>query len=270
MKPYKTSILHMNRTQLTDDKLYNINKEIISSNIPIDSEFEIFTICTKFNDNIPILLDNLKLYNIDPVVFIAPPDNWLNTFKPIIFYNYLKQSTKTFILFLDSYDVVLVDHPNIILEKYKKLKFKKNCKIIFNADYKHHMKYLSDVDAIELKKFEENTYKMPTCYLNAGVCIGDRDALLYFYNQCVQEIYKLNPEFKLTEVSINGDYLPSNQLYSNIKNLIITNQQNYKWEQPIVKIVHKRLYPLAQIDDDSELAIRWNKQSIIKEIGEEK
>lgn len=107
--------------------------------------------------------------------------DWSNRYTLINCLKYLKQSKKKYILKVDSSDVIFLRHPNIIFDKFKKMK----CKILFNAESELTMISLrkdkefiyNNIKDFFKNKFLENSYNN-NCYLNAGIWIGERDYLI--------------------------------------------------------------------------------------------
>ncbi len=111
-------------------------------------------------------------------------EEWTNTVKIPKILEALKQVSTQYCLILDGRDVLVSnDLENEFIDKYKSF----NTPIIYNATYVRHPKTcvetLQDIIHIQSK------HK----YLNAGVCMGETEALRNFYTK-VLEISKQYPD----------------------------------------------------------------------------
>jgi hypothetical protein len=126
---------------------------------------------------------------------------WNNVKKISLIIDFLKLNKTEYILSCDSSDVVIFSLDKII-EKF----LNKSCEILFNAEKNVWPRGYNN---------EKEWFREPFCYLNAGVCIGKRESMLQFYEQCLS--------------------------------LIMPNDQS---EQKIVKQTFYKWYPKILIDDD--------------------
>lgn len=129
---------------------------------------------------------------------------WKNIYKLSLVVDFLQYCKTEYVLSLDSSDIVIFSLQDII-NKF----LEKKCDILFNAEMNCWPKEYDN---------EKGWFREPFCYLNAGCCIGKRESLLKFYQEC------------LFLKDINGTYPNS--------------------EQKIVKINFYKWYPKILIDDD--------------------
>ncbi len=146
--------------------------------------------------------------------------DWKNVYKLNLVLDYLKTRCKTeYVLHLDATDVLLVDDPQILLDRFLQYY---NCGVLFNAEVHCHP---NDDFSHEAKLFEEKTYSQKHRHLNSGCYIGRKDAII----KVLQEAIAILPRSYGGNSKINQD------------------------DQRIVRIVHKNLYPLIQIDSHRHL-----------------
>lgn len=131
------------------------------------------------NDN--TALDyQLKLNNIE---YINPAKRyigkWSNSKKVGFIIKALKQVKQEYVLIMDGSDVCVMSDLSDIIERFKT--YKKD--IIFNATVWHYPK-------LEIDNVEDRKQYGKYCYLNAGCCIGRKDALIKFYQECQRLIKK--------------------------------------------------------------------------------
>lgn len=123
------------------------------------------------DDNKCILQRQLNTYEIQVInCYIQNNDKWTNPYKIKCIYNALKNIQTKYILILDGYDVLIYSWNNII-EKFKSF----NTGIVFNTTKNNYPEYYGDIS----NKQYTSSFK----YLNAGCCIGYKDALINFYEQ---------------------------------------------------------------------------------------
>jgi len=106
--------------------------------------------------------------------------NWKNTLKPVLARQFLQQSTKKYVLSLDSSDVLVIQHPNKILDFFKTL----NYKMMFNAEASPFNNMQGTIPD-KWKEYEESLSQEIFRYLNAGVWIAEKEYAIEFLTQCI-------------------------------------------------------------------------------------
>jgi len=120
-----------------------------------------------------------------------------NTLKIKLFLEHLKKSKSKYIMGLDGSDVVIIDNPEIILERY--LKYYKDKKLVFASELTSFPKYFKWQEEVfsneamiaktKLGKNDYFKYNWPShklknnkyCFLNAGCWIGEREYIINFF-----------------------------------------------------------------------------------------
>lgn len=102
---------------------------------------------------------------------------WTNSKKVAYIIKGLKQCKQEYVLVLDGADVCVMSDLTDIVERFKT--YKKD--IIFNATVWHYPK-------VEIDNVEDRKQYGKYCYLNAGCCIGKKEALIKFYEECYRLI----------------------------------------------------------------------------------
>ena len=149
-----------------------------------DSELTILSCWT--DENKCILYQQLKKQGIK--LYNCLPDNydktqsWYMPNKIRFILDYLKTKITTdIVLILDGYDVLILN-TDTILEKFKNQKYR----ILFNGTVGKYP--LEDIEYIENR--DSLGYKK---YFNAGCCIGYKEDLIKFYEECLNYIDIDNP-----------------------------------------------------------------------------
>jgi hypothetical protein len=106
--------------------------------------------------------------------------NWKNTLKPVLARQFLQNSKKKYVLSLDSSDVLVLQHPNKIVEFFKT----QNCKILFNAEATPFSNMKGPIPD-KWKQYEESLSQDLFRYLNAGVWIAETEYAIQFTTQCI-------------------------------------------------------------------------------------
>ena len=146
-------------------------------------------------------------------------------YKIPLMLEYLKRhSTAEYVLHLDARDVLLVDDPKIILDRFT-THF--SCDILFNAEkisYPGLYHGLAPEDQPKIKRieqFEASNYPGPFSHLNSGCFIGQRTAIIEMLEEAVAQEGFL--------VSFPND------------------------DQGIIRDMHRKWYPRIQIDDQCRI-----------------
>lgn len=107
--------------------------------------------------------------------------NWQNTLKLSLAKNFLQMSKKKYVLSMDSSDVLVIQHPNLILEFFKT----QNCKMLFNAESCPFNNMTGPIPQ-EWENYENSLSKETFRYLNAGVWIAEVNYAIDFLDKCLQ------------------------------------------------------------------------------------
>lgn len=110
--------------------------------------------------------------------------NWSNPLKMALAREFLETVTTPYVLALDAYDVLVLDHPAKALQRFQQM----NCDILFNAAMQFYPdfgkqnpeKYITDT----WKRFQKQVGRPPWTFINAGACIARRPAYLKFAADC--------------------------------------------------------------------------------------
>lgn len=189
-KEEEVNILHFQGGSINDfNKTFNFIKNNALLN-PIPSNLSIISCWTddsKCNLLYQCNINNIKLINAVPQDYDKlQPWNMLN--KIIFYINALKNVNTEYCVLLDGYDVLFCSTDNLI-EKFKH----KGYKIIFNTSFHNYPP--EEIDII----YNRDLYGLFK-YFNAGCCIGYRNELIKFYEECLEFINiknKLNSEQKV-------------------------------------------------------------------------
>lgn len=144
------------------------NENISSEGIELIKSISL-SIITSFTDkNKAILASQLEDNNIDYINAASNVDNFVKAFKPVYYYNALKDINTEYVLIIDGYDTVLnsIDEMPSCLEHYDK--------DMLYSSWKIHFPTYFDVD---FSVPEDNEKK----FLNSGVFFGKTSAVKKFY-----------------------------------------------------------------------------------------
>ena len=143
-----------------------------------------------------------------------------NFYKISLVLDYVrKHSTADYILHLDARDVLLIDDPKMIVDRFI-AQF--SCDILFNAEKGSHPGIYPGIAPDDqtkiraIEQFEQSTYPGPFFHLNSGCYIGHRAAVIEMLEEAVSQEGFL--------ASFPND------------------------DQGIIRDVHRRWYPRIQID----------------------
>ena len=189
-------ILHGNgKSSREPHGAYNlIIREFFSKETPISLEEDLdLTIVTwkggKYKNTETILEKFMRFYDF-PLLILDWPENknfWEGSkAKDTTTLKAIKNKTiKTkYVLWLDAGDVILLEHPKYILEKFKEISLNTGTKIIFNAEKNNYPKpnRMNNISPKVMEQWnktlanDENN-KGPFKYLNSGVLIGETKEL---------------------------------------------------------------------------------------------
>lgn len=104
---------------------------------------------------------------------------WLNSFKILYTYDFLKKVRTPYVLTIDAMDILLAENLHEIVPRFRRM----NCDVLFGASVRPHPRDMLDVEP------SETIWK----YLNAGSVIGKTQQMLEFYGACA-EMAKNTPE----------------------------------------------------------------------------
>ena len=143
-----------------------------------------------------------------------------NFYKIPLVLDYVKtRSTADYILHLDARDVLLIDNPEIILNRFIG---QFSCDILFNAEKGSHPSIFSGIAPEDqtkiraIEQFEQSTYMGPFFHLNSGCYIGRRAAVIEMLEGAVSE-----------------------------EGFLVSSPDD---DQGIIRDIHRRWYPRIQID----------------------
>lgn len=121
-----------------------------------------------------ILKKSLKFLKVD-ATFLGKDMIWANNRLKINLTNdFLKTTSKKYVMGIDAYDALLVGDPAILLEDFKQTKLK----LIFNATPGCYPP-VKELIEYELKLFPNKIWQ----HLNAGVWIGETEYCRYFFGK---------------------------------------------------------------------------------------
>lgn len=123
--------------------------------------------------------------------------NWIsNGLKIKLCYEYLKKCKKEYVMHLDGRDVLILDTPDKVIERFKRM----GCDILFNAEANFHckIKHIDYEYGQRIKRYEEEEHK--DCYvterghrmsfLNSGCWIAKKDYVLRLFEECMRDYKK--------------------------------------------------------------------------------
>jgi hypothetical protein len=145
-----------------ENEVINIEDKELSKSISL-------SIITSFTDKEKaILAKELENNNIDYINAAADVENFVKAFKPVYYYDALKNVDTEYVLIIDGYDTVLnsIDEMPSCLEHYGK--------DMLYSSWKNHFPTYFDVD---FSVPEDNERK----YLNSGVFFGKTSEAKKFY-----------------------------------------------------------------------------------------
>jgi hypothetical protein len=180
-----------------------------------------------YNRGVGVLEHNLDDNYIKYIVLGKKELNWTNRLKINLLLNYLNHCHDKYLIVLDCFDVILLDSPSKVLERFLEM----NCKLLFNAtmvDYPLCEPYA----IIEKQILPDGVFIHP----NSGCFVGEVDFCRKFY----EEALDYTDEF--TESNTYSDQIKIRPIY-------------HKY-YPEVKIDHKsKIFQVLFCDKNSNLRI---------------
>lgn len=113
---------------------------------------------------------------------LSTNEKWTNVLKIKLTYDYLKSIKTKYVMAFDSFDVLVLKDPKIILNKF--LKF--NCKLLFNSQsYSYPRKRENNTFFDFYIKETELGQSYNNKYLNSGVWVGETEFCKDFFHECL-------------------------------------------------------------------------------------
>lgn len=159
------------------EKNINIFKRNENIIINVSKDLTLLSIMNEECFNNSYLVKQCKNNGIDLIVpkstFNIKKEEWKNTIKISTIVKALKEINTKYVLILDGKDTCILNSlDDEFLNKFKEM----NCDILFN------------MQKLQVPNITFKDYKHP---INAGVCIGTKEALLNFYKEC-EELNKID------------------------------------------------------------------------------
>lgn len=117
---------------------------------------------------------SLERFGVDCVTLTPSPGEWRFTHKIDLAIEALVQEQCEYVIVTDAFDVLFLDHPDIVIERYQAM----NCPLLLNAD-KCMWPRSVDLD-MQLKAIYDTLSDSPFRYLNSGCFVGDTAFVLEF------------------------------------------------------------------------------------------
>lgn len=165
---------------------------------------------------------------------------WSNTLRLIPYIDFLRKSSKEYVLFLDTDDVFVSESPDKILDIFLK---EFDCEILFNAT-RFAQGYWHTESSRKALEWANETHK--DLYLNAGAYIGKRKFIIELYERVLQ--------------FVTHDDLASHEWYN------ITNEEQKEIghdfptgcgsDQAILRHIEHEFYPKLLIDEKQKIFCR--------------
>jgi hypothetical protein len=146
-------------------------------------ELKDVTIITWNNCQKGPLEESLDSMKIKYVVMGKEIKKWNNIFKIKLTNEALERVTTKYTIGLDSCDVIVLDDPNKIVSRFKRM----NCKMLFNSQsccYPRKDSKGQNYDFVEYENSLIENRGIDNCYLNAGAWVGETDFCIKFFNKC--------------------------------------------------------------------------------------
>ena len=116
-----------------------------------------------------------------PVTVLRPDGEWTNVEKINLLVDYLPKCKAKYVIGLDADDVIMIDSPDSIIERWKETY--PESKLLYNGGHqrwpKRYCPPTRDCDRFEQVTFEGKWSK----HLNAGAWVGEREYVLEFYKK---------------------------------------------------------------------------------------
>ena len=135
------------------------------------------------------LEESLDSMSVEYIVLGKDIHDWRNVIKIMLTDEGLKNISTKYVIGLDSCDVLVMDDPNKIVERFKKM----DCRMLFNSQSCCYPKLDKNGNQYDFVEFENSLNKgsYDNCYLNAGAWIGETDFCKQFYKKC-KDIFENN------------------------------------------------------------------------------
>jgi hypothetical protein len=177
------------------------------------------TIITWNNRDKGYLEKSLDGIGVEYTVLGRHVKNWNNVYKLKLTVDALEKINTKYVIGLDSCDIIVVDDPNKLVERFKE----KDCQLIFNSQCCCYPRLNIDGQPFEFVEIENklNTGKYKNCRLNAGAFIGETEFCKTFFGSCL-----------LIKPGIEKEWAISEQIYikSNLHNYLNCVKLDYECE----------------------------------------
>jgi len=189
-------VIHANGKSKRSGRLYeSIERKFLNTTTPFTDITDDLTIVTwkggKYTNTDMILETCMRYYDHKIVVLPWPntADFWEGSkYKINGTLEYLKGVDTKYFMWFDVSDVILLESPSQILNRYKE---HFDGKLVFNAERNHYPKEnrqdgWSDDLKQQYKSLEEydNTFDSTFRYMNTGCCVGETDVVIEFLGRC--------------------------------------------------------------------------------------
>jgi predicted nucleic acid-binding Zn finger protein len=105
--------------------------------------------------------------------------DWKNKYKLLLALNYLRSSSRKYVLSLDSSDVLVLGDVGRVLDYFVECGYR----MLFNAEAGL---FGAGPIASVWREHQESLYRPPFCHLNSGVWIGEREYVISFLERCCE------------------------------------------------------------------------------------
>jgi hypothetical protein len=155
------------------------------------------TIITWNNKSKGPLEDSLDKMGVKYIVLGKDINCWNNVIKIKLTNEILDKISTKYVIGLDSCDVIVLDDPNKIVQRFKKM----NCKILFNSQCYCYPRINQNGENHDFVEFEKklNIKNYKDCYLNAGAWVGETEFCKKFFQKC-ENIFENNNFDKEKEI----------------------------------------------------------------------
>lgn len=157
--------------------------------------------CNNGHQSMGIAEQSLDHLGVPYQVYGQEIETWINSqHKPRVLYQALNQIHTEFTLYLDSRDAIIIDNPQIILERFKN---NFDCDLLFGADR------INWPNVKEFQKFEHRVNPIKGndfCYFNGGTWMGRTDFCRLFFEDALNT--KPAPEAPESEQGILKQLFP--------------------------------------------------------------
>jgi hypothetical protein len=154
--------------------------DLLNSKYAKSFNLEDATIITWNNKAKGPLEKSLDKMGIEYTVLGKDIGKWNNVFKILLTNKALENVSTKYVIGLDSCDVIVLDDPNKIIGRFKKM----NCRMLFNSQsycYPRLNKSGQPHDFVEFENSINQGYD--NCYLNAGAWVGETEFCKEFFGR---------------------------------------------------------------------------------------